>query len=58
MSETRVELEDVLEGKTTIRTGIFLEDRGSVIEFGEPQTDTEPEENLLLPDSFPTKKEK
>jgi hypothetical protein len=57
VSETRVELEDILEGKATIRKGIYLEDRGSVIEFGEPQTDAEPEENLLLPETSSENKE-
>jgi mitochondrial protein import protein ZIM17 len=36
VSETRVELEDILMGKTTVRKGVYLEDRGSVVEFGEP----------------------
>jgi hypothetical protein len=57
VSETRVELEDILKGKATIRKGIYLEDRGSVIELGEPQTDAECEENLLLPETSSKKKE-
>ena len=50
-------MEDILDGKTTIRKGIFLEDRGSVIEFGEPQKDAEAEENPVLSESFSTKEE-
>jgi mitochondrial protein import protein ZIM17 len=50
VSETRVELEDILMGKSTIRKGIFLEDRGSVVEFGEPELDAEAEiEELVAP---------
>jgi hypothetical protein len=44
VSETQVELEDILQGKATVRRGVYLEDRGSVVEFGEPQPETEPEE--------------
>jgi len=43
VSETRVELEDILQGKTVVRKGIFLEDRGSVVEFGEPQSEADVE---------------
>jgi len=50
-------LEDILDGKATIRKGIFLEDRGSVIEFGEPQADAEPEENLLSSESSSIKED-
>lgn len=41
VSETKVELEDILEGKTVVRRGVFIEDRGSVVEFGEPQPEEE-----------------
>jgi hypothetical protein len=44
VSETRVELEDILMGKAPIRRGVFLEDRGSVIEFGEPEAEAEVED--------------
>ena len=39
VSETKVELEDILMGKTTIRKGVFIEDRGSVVELDEPELD-------------------
>ena len=44
VSETKVELEDILQGKTIVRRGVYLEDRGSVVEFGEPETEAEIEE--------------
>lgn len=44
VSDTKVELEDILQGKTIIRRGVYLEDRGSVVEFGEPETEAEIEE--------------
>ena len=50
VSETRVELEDILQGKTVLRKGIFLEDRGSVIELGEPQPETDADE-LVAPET-------
>jgi hypothetical protein len=46
VSETKVELEDILQGKTTIRRGVYLEDRGSVVEFGEPQPEAEEVDEL------------
>ena len=46
VSETKVELEDILQGKTTIRRGVYLEDRGSVVEFGEPQAEAEEVDEL------------
>ena len=52
VSETRVELEDILMGKATIRRGVYLEDRGSVIEFGEPEAEAEAEiEELVAPET-------
>lgn len=56
MSETRVELEDILQSKATIRRGVYLEDRGSVVEFGEPELEADIEE-LVLPDT-PKEEEK
>ena len=53
VSETRVELEDILQGKTVVRKGIFLEDRGSVVEFGEPEHDIEAEEPAAAEESVP-----
>lgn len=50
VSDTRVELEDILQGKTVVRKGIFLEDRGSVVEFGEPQPEADVEE-LVAPET-------
>jgi len=50
VSETRVELEDILQGKTVVRKGIFLEDRGSVVEFGEPQSEADVEE-IVAPET-------
>lgn len=47
VSETRVELEDILQGRVAIRRGIYLEDRGSVVEFGEPEAN---EDNQELPE--------
>lgn len=47
ISETKVELEDILQGKVQIRRGVYLEDRGTVVEFGEPESD-QPEEALAL----------
>ena len=41
VSETKVELEDILQGKATVRKGVYLEDRGSVVEFGEPEPEEE-----------------
>jgi hypothetical protein len=40
-------LEDILQGKVQIRRGVYLEDRGTVVEFGEPESD-QPEEALAL----------
>jgi mitochondrial protein import protein ZIM17 len=51
VSETRVELEDILIGKQTVRKGVFLEDRGSVVEFGEPEAEGEPKELLVDPET-------
>lgn len=56
VSETRVELEDILQSKATIRRGVYLEDRGSVVEFGEPELEADIEE-LVLPDT-PKEEEK
>ena len=50
VSETRVELEDILQGKTIVRKGIFLEDRGSVVEFGEPQPEVDADE-IVVPET-------
>jgi mitochondrial protein import protein ZIM17 len=44
VSETKVELEDILQGKTVVRRGVYLEDRGSVVEFGESETEAEIDE--------------
>jgi len=46
ISETKVELEDILQGKATVRRGVYIEDRGSVVEFGEPETKSEVEEHV------------
>jgi len=40
-------LDDILQGKVQIRRGVYLEDRGTVVEFGEPQPE-QPEETLAL----------
>ena len=50
VSETKVVLEDILEGKATVRRGIYLEDRGSVVEFGEPEPEAEIEE-IVAPET-------
>ena len=50
VSETRVELEDILQGKSVVRKGIFLEDRGSVVEFGDPQSEADVEE-IVAPET-------
>jgi hypothetical protein len=43
VSETKVELDDILQGKTTVRRGVYLEDRGSVVEFGEVEAEADTE---------------
>jgi mitochondrial protein import protein ZIM17 len=50
VSETKVELEDILQGKATVRRGVYLEDRGSVVEFSEPELEADAEE-LVLPET-------
>ena len=50
ISEARVELEDILQGKVPVRRGVYLEDRGSVVEFGEPEAEAEIEE-LAAPET-------
>jgi hypothetical protein len=50
VSETRVELEDILIGKATVRKGVYLEDRGSVVEFGEPAEEVDVKE-LVEPEA-------
>lgn len=49
VSETRVELEDILQGKVAVRKGVYLEDRGTIIEFGEPVQ--EEVEEIAAPES-------
>ena len=44
MSEMKVKLEDILQGKTVVWTGIFLQDCGSVVEFGKLQPEADVEE--------------
>jgi hypothetical protein len=41
VSDAKVELEDILQGKVTVRRGVYIEDRGSVVELGEPEADSE-----------------
>jgi hypothetical protein len=55
VSETRVELEDILQGKATLRKGVYLEDRGTVVEFGEPEID---EAGEIAPPETPNEKDK
>ena len=51
ISETKVELEDILQGKTVLRRGVYFEDRGSVVEFGEPENDGAETEELVAPET-------
>ena len=57
ISETKVELEDILQGKTVVRRGVYFEDRGSVVEFGEPENDEADTEELVPPETTPSKEE-
>jgi hypothetical protein len=50
VSETKVELDDILKGKATVRRGVYIEDRGSVVELGEPAIEEEMEE-LVAPET-------
>ena len=50
ISETRVELEDILQGRVKLRRGVYLEDRVTVVELGEPELD-QPEETFALEES-------
>ena len=54
VSETKVELEDILQGKAPVRRGVYIEDRGSVVEFGEPEAESETEE-LVEPEASSSK---
>ena len=56
ISETKVELEDILQGKATVRRGVYIEDRGSVVEMGEPEAEAEVEE-LITPETSSSKEE-
>jgi hypothetical protein len=56
ISETKVELEDILQGKASVRRGVYIEDRGSVVEFGEPEAESETEE-LVEPETSSSKEE-
>ena len=57
VSETKVELDDILKGKTTLRKGVYLEDRGSVVEFGEPEPEATVEE-IAAPETSSKKEDK
>ena len=46
-----MELEDILQGKTVLRRGVYFEDRGSVVEFGEPENDGAETEELVAPET-------
>ena len=51
VSETKVELDDILQGKVTIRRGVYIEDRGTVVELGEPPLEEETPEELVPPET-------
>lgn len=56
ISETKVELEDILQGKATMRRGLYIEDRGSVVELGEPEAGSEIEKHVA-PETSTSKEE-
>lgn len=56
ISETKVELEDILQGKAPMRRGLYIEDRGSVVELGEPEAESEIEE-YVAPETSTSKEE-
>lgn len=51
VSETKVELDDILQGKATIRRGVYIEDRGTVVELGEPLQEEKTPEELVAPET-------
>jgi protein import protein ZIM17 len=51
VSETKVELDDILQGKAAVRRGVYIEDRGTVVELGEPAPEEEEMEELMAPET-------